>query len=133
MRHEYESNPARTTNVGPCAGIPRERLQSVHRTFDRVGEKWSLRILAVLGDGPQRYSDLQLSTVGISTRMLTLTVSRLHRHGLVSRISYPEVPPRVEYSITPLGRGLLDIAMVLTEWAADNHEQIDDARESADS
>jgi DNA-binding HxlR family transcriptional regulator len=125
-----EYNP-RTSRIGPCAGIPAERLESIHRVLGRVGDKWSLLVIAVLENGPLRYRDLHQGVGGISQRMLTLTLHQLHRDGLVSRTSYPEVPPRVEYALTPLGLGLLEIVAALVDWASEHHEEIDRNRAKA--
>ncbi|MEU8895592.1 helix-turn-helix domain-containing protein [Nocardia sp. NPDC048505] len=100
-------------------------MDSIRRVLGRIGDKWSLLVIAVLENGPLRYSDLQTGVAGISQRMLTLTLRQLHQDGLVSRTSYPEVPPRVEYSLTPLGASLLDIVGALVDWAAENHEEMD--------
>lgn len=89
-----------------------------------MGDTWSLLVLAVLADGPLRYSDLRAAVPGISQRMLTLTLRRLGEHGLVTRTAYPEVPPRVEYALTPLSGGLLDIVTALVRWAAAHHDDI---------
>jgi DNA-binding HxlR family transcriptional regulator len=81
-----------------------------------------------LQDGKRRYSDLQNTVPGISQRMLTLTLRQLVQDGLATRTSYPEVPPRVEYALTPLGASLLDVAGSLLSWAADHHEEIGEHR-----
>ena len=113
-----------TASIGPCAGMTAEHVASVRQVLDRVGDKWSLLVIAVLEAGPLRYTDLQRSVTGISQRMLTLTLRQLHQDGLVTRTSYPEVPPRVEYALTPLGRGLLEIVTALIDWASHNHDEI---------
>ena len=91
--------------IGPCAAIPAEHMDFIRQTLDRVGDKWSLLLIAVVEAGPLRYTDLQRQVPGISQRMLTLTLRQLHEDGLITRTAYAEVPPRVEYSLTPLGRG----------------------------
>jgi len=93
--------------VGPCARIPAEHMAFIRQVLDRVGDKWSLLLIAVVESGPLRYTDLQRQVPGISQRMLTLTLHQLREDGLITRTAYAEVPPRVEYSLTPLGRGLL--------------------------
>ena len=92
--------------------------------LDRVGDKWSLLVIAVVESGPLRYTDLQSQIPGISQRMLTLTLRQLQQDGLVTRTAYAEVPPRVEYALTPLGRGLHEIVTSLIGWAADHHDEI---------
>lgn len=110
--------------IGPCAGIPAEHMDSIRQVLDRVGDKWSLLVVAVVEAGPLRYTDLQRQVPGISQRMLTRTLAQLHQDGLITRTAYAEVPPRVEYAITPLGRGLHQIATSLIGWAADHHDEI---------
>ncbi|CAL9465690.1 putative HTH-type transcriptional regulator YybR [Streptomyces sp. enrichment culture] len=110
--------------TGPCAKIPAEHMAFVRQVLDRVGDKWSLLVVAVLESGPLRYTDLQRHIPGISQRMLTHTLRRLVEDGLVTRTAYAEVPPRVEYALAPLGRGLHEIVMRLVDWAADHHGEI---------
>ena len=117
--------------VGPCARIPAEHMEFIRQTLDRVGDKWSLLLIAVVEAGPLRYTDLQRQVPGISQRMLTLTLRQLQEDGLVTRTAYAEVPPRVEYSLTPLGRGLHEIVTSLIGWAADHHDEIRANRERA--
>ncbi|MGX1364974.1 DNA-binding HxlR family transcriptional regulator [Streptomyces canus] len=110
--------------VGPCARIPAEHMEFIRQVLDRVGDKWSLLLIAVVEAGPLRYTDLQRQVPGISQRMLTLTLRQLREDGLITRTAYAEVPPRVEYSLTPLGRGLHEIVTSLIGWAADHHDEI---------
>ncbi|MFM9608769.1 transcriptional regulator [Streptomyces sp. V2] len=110
--------------AGPCAHIPAEHMQFIRQVLDRVGDKWSLLLITVVETGPLRYTDLQRQIPGISQRMLTLTLRQLHEDGLITRTAYAEVPPRVEYSLTPLGRGLHEIATSLIGWATDHHDEI---------
>ncbi|MER5201115.1 winged helix-turn-helix transcriptional regulator [Streptomyces sp. NPDC002755] len=110
--------------VGPCASIPVDHMAFIRQVLDRVGDKWSMLIIAVLENGPLRYTDLQRQIPGISQRMLTRTLRQLLEDGLITRTAYAEVPPRVEYALTPLGRGLHEIVMQLIGWAADHHDEI---------
>ncbi|MFF1924139.1 winged helix-turn-helix transcriptional regulator [Streptomyces sp. NPDC058221] len=110
--------------TGPCASIPAEHMASIRQVLDRVGDKWSTLIIAVLESGPLRYTDLQRRIPGISQRMLTHTLRQLVEDGLITRTAYAEVPPRVEYALTPLGRGLHEIATQLIGWAVDHHGEI---------
>lgn len=93
----------------------------------RVGDTWSLVVVSQLVDGPSRFTEL-LRALDISHRMLTQTLRALQRDGLVSRTSYPEVPPRVEYALTDLGRTLLVPIVGLTTWAEEHMEEIDKHR-----
>lgn len=110
--------------AGPCADIPAERMAFIRQVLDRVGDKWSLLVIAALEPGPLRYTDLQRQAPGISQRMLTLTLRQLQQDGLISRTAYAEVPPRVEYALTELGRGLHEIVTSLIGWAAAHHDEI---------
>nr|WP_108221600.1 helix-turn-helix domain-containing protein [Streptomyces sp. 303MFCol5.2] len=110
--------------IGPCASIPVDHMAFIRQVLDRVGDKWSMLIIAVLENGPLRYTDLQRQIPGISQRMLTRTLRQLLEDGLITRTAYAEVPPRVEYALTPLGRGLHEIVMQLIGWAADHHDEI---------
>ena len=121
---EVTGSPGGAAAVGPCAAIPAEHMEFIRQVLDRVGDKWSLLLIAVVEAGPLRYTDLQRQIPGISQRMLTLTLRQLHEDGLITRTAYAEVPPRVEYSLTPLGRGLHEIAMSLIGWATDHHDEI---------
>ncbi|WP_306319135.1 MULTISPECIES: helix-turn-helix domain-containing protein [unclassified Streptomyces] len=125
------ATPLAVAVAGPCAGIPVEQVASIRQILDRVGDKWSLLVIAVVEAGPLRYTDLQRQIPGISQRMLTLTLRQLQQDGLISRTAYAEVPPRVEYELTPMGRGLRDIVTRLIEWAAEHHEEIHAHRERA--
>lgn len=111
-------------SIGPCAGIPADRMAFVRQVLDRVGDKWSMLIIGVLGDGPLRYTDLQRQIPGISQRMLTHTLRQLTEDGLITRTAYAEVPPRVEYALSPLGEGLREIVRRLIAWATDHYDEI---------
>lgn len=118
---------------GPCAAIPAEQMDSVRQLLDRIGDKWSLLVIAVLEAGPLRYTDLQREVSGISQRMLTVTVRQLQQDGLVTRTAYAEVPPRVEYALTAMGRSLHQIVTPLITWIADHHSQIREHQARADT
>ncbi len=111
-------------SAGPCASIPADHMDFVRQVLDRVGDKWSMLIIAVLEGGPMRYTDLQRQIPGISQRMLTHTLRQLTEDGLITRTAYAEVPPRVEYALAPLGGGLNEIVKQLIAWAADHHDEI---------
>jgi DNA-binding HxlR family transcriptional regulator len=83
----------------------------------RVGDKWTLLVLTLLGRRPYRYNDLHRGIEGISQRMLTRTLRMLESDGLVSRTVFPSVPPSVEYRLTPLGESLLIPLSALADWA----------------
>jgi DNA-binding HxlR family transcriptional regulator len=100
--------------------LPDEFNCPLREVLDRIGDKWSVLVISVLGGGRQRFSDLQRAIDGgISQRMLTRTLRSLERDGLVARTVHPEVPPRVEYDLTPLGRTLLGPVNMLENWATE--------------
>jgi len=104
--------------------------------LSRVGDKWSLLVIAMLEGMPARrgrFSDLKRRVPGISQRMLTATVRNLERDGMLTRHVYPEVPPRVEYQLTALGRGLMDPVRGLVSWLQSNWPAIRGARERFDA
>jgi DNA-binding HxlR family transcriptional regulator len=107
-----------------CAQLPPEHAGFIRQVLDRIGDKWTMLIVATLRDGPLRYTELQRDIPGISQRMLTLTLRQLQQDGLVTRTAYAEVPPRVEYTLTPLSRSLLEIVTLLIGWASDHHDEI---------
>ncbi len=87
------------------------------QALDRIGDKWTMLVIRVLDDGTLRYSDLQRRIGGVSQKMLTQTLRSLERDGLLERRVYPVVPPRVEYSLTPLGRSLVEPLDAICRWA----------------
>jgi DNA-binding HxlR family transcriptional regulator len=99
----------------------------------RVGDTWSVYVIHILGDARTlRFSELRREVDGISQRMLTVTLRGLERDGLVKRTVYPEIPPRVEYSLTPLGITLRQHIRGLVTWAGDHLAEVDSARAAYD-
>src|SRR5438034_3254403 len=100
----------------------------------RIGDKWSVYVIHVLGDaGTLRFNELRAEVDGISQRMLTVTLRGLERDGLVRRAVHPEVPPRVEYSLTPLGATLRQLVRGLVEWSGAHLREVDAARAAYDA
>jgi DNA-binding HxlR family transcriptional regulator len=100
----------------------------------RVGDKWSVYVIHVLGDaGTLRFNELRSRVDGISQRMLTVTLRGMERDGLVTRRVYPEVPPRVEYALTRLGRTLRQLVRGLVDWSGAHLEEVDAARTAYDA
>jgi DNA-binding HxlR family transcriptional regulator len=110
-----------------------EHCRAVSDVLDRVGDKWSVLVVVMLGDRPTRFNELRRSIASISQRMLTLTLRALERDGLVTRTVFPTIPPRVEYELTKLGRSLLEPVGALGRWARDNHAKIVEARRKFDA
>ena len=100
----------------------------------RVGDKWSVYVIHVLGDaGTLRFNELRSRVEGISQRMLTVTLRGMERDGLVARTVYPEVPPRVEYALTRLGKTLRQLVRGLIEWSGAHLTEVDAARATYDA
>jgi DNA-binding HxlR family transcriptional regulator len=98
------------------------------RALDRIGDKWSVLIVGLLAQRTHRFAELRRSIEGISQKMLTQTLRSLERDGLLTRTIYPEVPPRVEYSLTPLGRTLVEPIQAVVAWAETHITQVEAAQ-----
>jgi DNA-binding HxlR family transcriptional regulator len=110
-----------------------EECVSINEVLTRVGDKWSLQVISQLGEGTMRFTELKRSVEGISQRMLTLTLRQLERDGLVHRTVYPTVPPKVEYTLTELGRTIQIPVTALANWALTYRLDIQAAREEFDT
>ena len=100
----------------------------------RIGDKWSVYVIHVLGAaGTLRFNELRSEVEGISQRMLTVTLRGMERDGLVVRTVYPEVPPRVEYALTPLGATLRQLVRGLVQWSGAHLREVDAARVAYDT
>jgi len=107
--------------------------RAVGSILARVGDKWSVFVIMLLGDGPRRFNEIKRMVGGISQRMLTLTLRGLERDGLVTRTVFPTIPPRVDYELTDLGRGLSKPVKALGEWAFEHKTEIQSARARFDT
>ncbi|MEE4424383.1 winged helix-turn-helix transcriptional regulator [Streptomyces bugieae] len=106
----------------------------VRDALDRLGDKWSVYVVVELSPGTKRFKELQRAIPGnISQRMLTLTVRRLERDGLVKRTVYPTVPPKVEYELTELGRSLTHLVKALADWSIAHRPAIAASRAAWDA
>ncbi|MGN6678684.1 MAG: winged helix-turn-helix transcriptional regulator [Streptosporangiaceae bacterium] len=101
--------------------------------LDRIGDKWSVYVIDALAAGTRRFSELRRDVNGVSQRMLTVTLRGLERDGMIVRHVYPVIPPRVEYSLTPLGGSLLAIVEALVAWSADHINDVERARDRYDT
>jgi DNA-binding HxlR family transcriptional regulator len=108
--------------------VSHEYCRAAREVLNRVGDKWSLFVVAFLKDGPRRFNEIKRTIEDISQRMLTITLRGLEREGLVTRTVTPTTPPRVDYALTELGRTLLEPVIALTNWAYDHHAEIEKAR-----
>lgn len=101
--------------------------------LDRIGDKWTVLVIGTLAGGPQRYGQVARAVEGVSQKMLTQTLRHLERDGLVTRTVHAEVPVRVDYELTDLGRDLIGPLGVLHRWARDHIEEIVAARSAYDA
>jgi DNA-binding HxlR family transcriptional regulator len=101
--------------------------------LNRIGDKWSVMVVGHLTKKTMRFNELRHSIGGISQRMLTLTLRNLERDGLVTRTVYPEIPPRVEYQLTGLGRTLTGPLDTLWNWASAHMGEVSTARHNYDT
>lgn len=115
---------AYNANLRECPG---------HEVLAMLSDKWVTLVLAALGDGPLRRAELSRIVAGASQKMLTQTLRNLERDGLVAREVEADVPPRVTYSLTPLGTGILPVQKAIKDWAESHIAEIESARRSYDS
>ena len=105
----------------------------INEVLSRVGDRWSVLVVISLSQyGTLRFNELKRH-LGISQRMLSLTLRELERDGLVSRAYYPTIPPKVEYTLTAMGESFREPVLALGHWALENLADIDAAREKYDS
>ncbi|MFE7796815.1 winged helix-turn-helix transcriptional regulator [Nocardia sp. NPDC057440] len=104
----------------------------VRQILDRVADKWSLLVIALLDQRSLRFTELKRKIDGVSQRMLTRTLRHLERDGLVERTVYPTVPPRVDYALTPLGVSLHATIKALVVWTEGHQNEIASARDAYD-
>ncbi|HEY1975833.1 MAG TPA: helix-turn-helix domain-containing protein [Candidatus Baltobacteraceae bacterium] len=117
--------------------LPRPKFERdcpIRLVIDRIADKWTVLMMSLLSDGkPHRFNELRRNVEGISQKMLTQTLRDLERDGLVTRTLYPQVPPRVEYALTPLGVTLCDPIQRLGEWAIAHVDEIKSAQAKFDA
>lgn len=110
-----------TTSTQPMRiGDPYRADCPTRRILDRIGDRWTVLIVGILGQGDARFSELRRRVEGVSQKMLTQTLRALERDGLVHRTVYAEVPVRVVYSLTPAGATLLEPLRALQEWSIEH-------------
>ena len=100
----------------------------VAEILSRIGDKWSVLVVILLGNGPKRFNEMRRLIGGISQRMLTLTLRGLERDGFITRTVFPTIPPRVDYALTPLGDSLRQPISALGEWAYAHRQAVEEAR-----
>ncbi|GGQ87897.1 winged helix-turn-helix transcriptional regulator [Kitasatospora griseola] len=134
LTHTEVTTPA--TSATPAELEPCGRQDhpdcGIRDVLDRIGDKWSVLVVVELAGGPRRFRELQRAVEGISQRMLTLTVRRLERDGLVLRTAYPTVPAQVDYRLTATGAGLTHLVKALADWSLAHRAAIAEARRAYD-
>jgi DNA-binding HxlR family transcriptional regulator len=110
-----------------------ERGSRSRCALELIADKWAVLIVYALSRGIMRHNQLHREIEGISQKMLTKTLRRLERDGVIGREVYPVVPPRVEYSLTPLGETLISILAELCAWAEEHIEEVEAARRDYDA
>ncbi|MGE4328188.1 MAG: winged helix-turn-helix transcriptional regulator [Pseudodonghicola sp.] len=113
--------------LSPC-GAPEHEDCGLRLSLDRLGEKWTVMTLAELSNGPRRYRELERGLVGISQRMMTLTLRRLERDGYVLRHVEATVPPAVTYELSALGHSFAAQVVTLVAWSQKNKAAIEKAQ-----
>ena len=116
------------TEITASEEIVLEQPCPIRDVLDRIGDQWSLLILEALAPGTLRFNALMREIGDISKQMLSRTLKQLEQDGFITRTLYPEVPPRVEYTLTPLGRSFLEPMQQLVAWADTHHRTIVAAR-----
>jgi DNA-binding HxlR family transcriptional regulator len=106
---------------------------SVRELLERLGDKWTVTVICRLDAKPLRFNELRRATEGITQRMLSATLRRLERDGLVTRTVHPTVPPQVVYALTDSGRSLHTVLYQLVEWTQENLGVVSAARERYDA
>ena len=126
--HVREAQGVVVEEYGHTCMIRGDGGKAIRGILDQICNKWTLLIVATLDRSTIRFTELHQQIPGISQRMLTLTLRNLERDGLVSRTVYAEVPPRVEYALTEMGRSLLGPALGLAGWAMEHVPRIEASR-----
>ncbi|CAG1005710.1 MAG: helix-turn-helix transcriptional regulator [Rhizobiaceae bacterium] len=122
-----------TKSAAADATDKRTRCLVVAEILDRIGDKWTIMVVAVLSKGPTRFNALMREIGGVSHRMLTLTLRGLERDGLVKRTAYATIPPKVEYELTDLGRSLMEPLLPLAAWGQKNWPEVKRAQARHDA
>lgn len=120
------------TDIPRAAIRKHEPACQVSEVLVRIGDKWSVYVIGLLGERGRRFTELLRDIDGISQRMLTVTLRGLERDGLVSRTVHAVVPPRVDYALTPMGRTLLATVTDLARWAERHTKDIEGSRAAYD-
>ena len=126
-------SPANTQVTAPCSPEEAEHGEcDIRDVLDRIGDTWSVLVTIELVKRPHRFGELRRAVSGISQRMLTLTLRRLERDGLLTRTVLDTSPPSVEYALTDAGRALTGALRQLADWSATHRHVIDQSRRAWD-
>ncbi len=128
---ELADEPCLAGQAPDATGAPSEC--QARGVLQRVGDKWSVQVIDLLGQETKRFTELHRSIDGITARMLTVTLRGLERDGIVTRTIHAVIPPRVDYALTPMGRTLLDPIGQLITWADSHLPEIEAARAAYDA
>lgn len=129
LAHNPSFNTRRSTRT--LRALARDvfaRNSRSRKVLEIIVDKWTTLVVCVLSRGTRRYSELSRKIEALSQKMLTQTLRNLERDGFVERKVYPVVPPKVEYSLTPLGESVLGVLAALCEWAEDHIDEVEAAR-----
>ncbi len=127
--HRNVTAPCRSTGF---SDLPADVCQSVGGVLARVGDKWSILVIAMLSRGSMRFSELKRSLGSISQKVLTTTLRGLERDGYITRKVTPSIPPRVDYDLTELGADALLPVTALAMWAYSRRTDVEAARNRFD-
>ena len=125
--HRFEDGPPR--NFEEC----KEAIVPVNEVLSQIGGKWTMYIIIALGHGPLRFSELKRKIDGVSQKMLTQTLRKMERDGLVRRRVTAAVPVRVDYELTDLGHDLLPLQRAIKAWAEAHIDEVQQARSGYDA
>lgn len=122
------NHTAHRPNTGPVRGDTFDPRCPSRLVLDRIGDKWSVLVVLSLLGGPRRFTELRTAIGGVTPRVLTKTLRVMERDGMLTRQIFAEVPPRVEYTLTPLGRSLREPIEATAGWAEKNVSKVMAAR-----
>jgi DNA-binding HxlR family transcriptional regulator len=123
---QHSTEERRAAHRARCTRLVRDGLSV-------LASKWAVGVLLALGDGARRYHEILAELEPISEKVLTQTLRTMERDGLITRLVHPEVPPRVEYSLTPLGASLGGPLKALGAWGLSHGTRVESARERYDA
>lgn len=124
---------ALSVRLAAANGVAGDETCPMRDVLSRIGDKWSVLVIALLGERPMRFMELKHAIGLVSQRMLTSTLRSLERDGLVRRTVFPTAPPAVEYELTDTGTSLKDILAPLAQWASDHQHEVVESRTTYDA